>query len=476
MSRQARYTRIGQPRTRALWARAIVAALICCACAACRTPPPPAAAMLLPSAEVRLPAMARAIPAGPLRWATTTSSPRSLAPTAAVASDTPAPPTAPATPSGVPTAADPPPTACPAPAGWAPYSIQPNDTLFELALRTGSTIEQIQAANCLGGTTLLAGQSIILPAISPPTATNTNTPLPTNTPILDRSSPTNPPPTATRRPNHTTPQPPTATRRPDDAPATATREPTPTNLPCSVFSCANGDLPDLSLPTGGPDDPSFIPCHAPRFDEHGQPTPYIDTPDTAVVQLGQHFFLYLCDLTDADLGAALTATMQLADGTQQHVDLLPDVPNLDLSRGGAKYVVDWPALPTQPLGIYTLTVEGASAPIPPKPFGVEAPSTQYILPVRLSGPPGTEFEIYYVNFSIGTQPTIEFYRQDTPTRAGEHIFAHIGRWQIPIAHSMSHDDTKGWAVATLKSAGGDPATTYALGFDNVRVFSYIWLR
>jgi LysM domain len=474
-------------------AHAGLAMLMCWGFAACGAPQPVAAG-LLPSAEVHVPTMASKIEVSPLSRMTASPAAPANTPTHTIPATTVAPPPASATLIAPPAAPDLAPSVCTPPAGWVAYVVQPNDTVFDLALLTTSTVEQIQAANCLSdASAIFVGQTIFLPSIAPSPAIAGDTP-PPDTPVLTDTPPPDTPaapgtpqaPTATRRPSRATPtRQPTATNTSAPPPATPARPvdtPRATNRPCSVFSCANGDLPDLPLPTGGPDDPTYIPCRAPQLDEHGNRTPYIDSPDTAIVEQGQHFFLYVCDLSTNEISATvqpstvLTATMVLSDRSTQPVALLPNVPNLDLSRGAANYVVDWPALPNKPIGEYMLQIESSGAPIEPKHFTVEKPSTQYILPVPLSGPVGTVFDIYYVNFPISMQPTIEFYREDRRPVGDEHIFTHMGRWQIALDNQMAHDRSKGWTMVALKSLTGDRPTTYALAFDNARVFSYIWLR
>jgi LysM repeat protein len=64
------------------------------------------------------------------------------------------------------------PTPCGPPAGWVIYIVQPGDTLFSLARNTGTTPDQLLLANCLTGSTIIAGQGIFVPRL-PPTRTST---------------------------------------------------------------------------------------------------------------------------------------------------------------------------------------------------------------------------------------------------------------------------------------------------------------
>ncbi len=54
---------------------------------------------------------------------------------------------------------------CVAPAAWWAYLVQPGDSLGALAARTGSTVAALQAANCLKGDAILAGQTLFVPTI-----------------------------------------------------------------------------------------------------------------------------------------------------------------------------------------------------------------------------------------------------------------------------------------------------------------------
>lgn len=55
--------------------------------------------------------------------------------------------------------------ACGSPAGWWAYRVQPGDTLGALAVRTGSSVAALQAANCLKGDAIAAGQTLFVPGI-----------------------------------------------------------------------------------------------------------------------------------------------------------------------------------------------------------------------------------------------------------------------------------------------------------------------
>lgn len=98
---------------------------------------------------------------------------------------------------------------CSPPLYWVTYVVQTGDTLFDIALRASSTVDELLLANCLTSTSIHTGQRLYvprqplpfpnptsLPPTSPPLpATSTPGPLPTATPT--DSNITNPQPTIT---------------------------------------------------------------------------------------------------------------------------------------------------------------------------------------------------------------------------------------------------------------------------------------
>ena len=69
--------------------------------------------------------------------------------------------------SPAPTATPGSPTACPVPAGWVGVVVGPGDTLESLALRYGTSAQTLMQANCLAGTTLMAGAIVYVPPAAP---------------------------------------------------------------------------------------------------------------------------------------------------------------------------------------------------------------------------------------------------------------------------------------------------------------------
>lgn len=55
------------------------------------------------------------------------------------------------------------------PTGWASYTVQEADTLTELAISRGVTVEEIRIVNCLTSNTILAGNTLYLPQLPTPT-------------------------------------------------------------------------------------------------------------------------------------------------------------------------------------------------------------------------------------------------------------------------------------------------------------------
>ncbi len=72
----------------------------------------------------------------------------------------------------------PPPTAhCGPPAGWVPYIVQPNNTLYSLARHFNVATDTLQRANCLTSYAIYVGQELYVPA-GVPTPTTRHYPAP----------------------------------------------------------------------------------------------------------------------------------------------------------------------------------------------------------------------------------------------------------------------------------------------------------
>ena len=144
---------------------------------------------------------------------------------------------------------------CARPDGWVDYIIRSGDTLYSLALRTGTDANTLRRVNCLPSITIYAGRTLWVPrqptsptATRRPTAVSTSTKVVTVTaiPTAVTLAPTDsqtPGPTGTYTvvpepsPDTPTALPPTATMVPSaeptntSVPPTATEQPRPTEAP-----------------------------------------------------------------------------------------------------------------------------------------------------------------------------------------------------------------------------------------------------
>jgi len=75
---------------------------------------------------------------------------------------------------------------CGRPPHWPSYRVQHSDTLSSLAQRTGTSVQQIQVANCLTGTLIFAGQILNLPFVP---ASQAGTSVPSTGPIATIQTP-----------------------------------------------------------------------------------------------------------------------------------------------------------------------------------------------------------------------------------------------------------------------------------------------
>jgi LysM repeat protein len=70
---------------------------------------------------------------------------------------------------------------------WPRYLVRSGDTLYSVASQVGTTVQQLQWANCLGNTLVIAGTYLRVPRLpslppAPPRPTMTITPQGTSTP------------------------------------------------------------------------------------------------------------------------------------------------------------------------------------------------------------------------------------------------------------------------------------------------------
>jgi hypothetical protein len=122
---------------------------------------------------------------------------------------------------------------------WTSYRVQPGDTLFSLAIVTGSSVQELMSANCLINSRIDAGQVLYVPRLISGTITSTAT--------------------ATQTPGATvTPSP------------TVTMPQTPTDTPTATYT---------STPT---DTPSPTPTHTPSQTHTSTPTPTFTPPSPTI--------------------------------------------------------------------------------------------------------------------------------------------------------------------------------------------------
>lgn len=123
------------------------------------------------------------------------------------------------------------------PSSWVEYTIRSGDTLFSLSQAYDVSISAIQAANCMGSSTIIkTGEKIWLPNVptktpaTSPTGTPTQTLTPTATPTESNTATATPTdgPTGTSTPTPTDTATPTSTSTPT---ATSTSTSTNTNTP-----------------------------------------------------------------------------------------------------------------------------------------------------------------------------------------------------------------------------------------------------
>jgi LysM repeat protein len=72
---------------------------------------------------------------------------------------------------------------CGPPAGWITYTVQPKDNLYQISNLYQTSVPQLQAANCMGYSTLIKiGQRLYVPNVATITPTKTSTAIKTPTP------------------------------------------------------------------------------------------------------------------------------------------------------------------------------------------------------------------------------------------------------------------------------------------------------
>ncbi len=384
-------------------------------------------------------------------------------------------PTATATPSATQATATPP-RGCNPPAGWSAYTVKPGDTLFALAKQVNLTPEELMRSNCLASSLIGVGDTLYLPVESctpsPPAGWRIYVVRSGDT-LFSQASTRNTTVAEVKRVNCLVsdsldvgqqlylpplvvlPSPPPPPQQPQPA--------APPSCP-SVFSCSDSALPPLVLAPGGPNEGTFTPCTAPSN------SPWLDTRSPSV-ELGERRYFFACNFP----AVPVSATVKLSDGSLQSLQLLNSIPNPDLKMGNAQAVVEWLALPTQPIGNYVLSINDGSQQAQ-FPFQIILPTREHILTVPAAAPPGTVFHVYYVNFPLNTIAVFDFFGENQPAVGGDHTLSHRGSWQVPVTQPLTNSPGKGWAQALLTSAASDLPAAYSITYDNLRIFDLFWLR
>ena len=130
---------------------------------------------------------------------------------------------------------------CGPPAGWVKrHIVQRSENLFRIALSYGITYPQLQAGNCMGtSTTIFVGQVLWVPNV--PTRTPTATIASTSTRTPDLSTPTN---TATKTPDFSTSTPPST----PTSTFIVTSSPMPTSTPAPTQTLTPFPSPTATSP------------------------------------------------------------------------------------------------------------------------------------------------------------------------------------------------------------------------------------
>jgi LysM repeat protein len=405
-----------------------------------------------------------------------TPSPTGVGPAAETPPVSPSPTLTPLTQVPTPTVT---PTPCaPPPPGWTLYTVEPGDTLFSLASLAGVSQESVMQANCLTSPELLAGQQIYLP----PLLALTPTPCVVSPPlgwILY------------------------TVRLGDTLFSLATTRGTTTDSVIQVNCLASSDiragqslylppLPITSEPPPSPTSPPEQPTEEPTVEvppwnlEVGAPNdplpPLPADRDADEVELGERRYFFACEFT-----STLTlATVTLSNGLTQQVEFesLENLSNLDIQVNvtNTKAAVTWPALPSQPTGVYTLTLTESSGSQKSLNFEVITPTQEHILTVPSVGPSGTVFQVYYVNFDVytdaSTMPTFEFWSEEPTLGQGSYELSYRRSWQVPITQPLAGVSGKGWEQVPLPVEAADLPAAYSVAFvyDGGKRYTLFWLR
>lgn len=311
------------------------------------------------------------------------------------------------------------------PFNWTLYTVRAGDTLFSLAVTRGTTHEYVMQVNCLDSSNIQVGQSLYLPPL----------------PITYEPPPTSPP----------GPSPP-----------------------------EEAELPEWEPDIGRPgSDAFFKACHSSRapsgvdiwVDMRPPVWPPPSDPDRpGDVQLGERRFFFACAFTATD------ATVKMSDGTSQQITPVTTLPNLDLEMNTATAVIDWPVLPTHPVGRYTVTMTATNGITASTWFTVITPTKARILAVPAANPPGTPFDLYFVNFEKEEAHDIAFCHANwTGERSYEPISCH--RRAVQMDEVRNDEGEIWWAHESWTAeATSLPAPLAVIAYEDTERYALFWLR
>jgi hypothetical protein len=216
------------------------------------------------------------------------------------------------------------------------------------------------------------------------------------------------------------------------------------------------------LDSGAPGDAGFDPCHG----DLGEPGLHFVTDE---IEIGQRLYVYVCEFPEGLPLTALTAKVEQADTNfSQDVTVLPVPanPDEDEEKNDAQAVVEWPALPGQPIGHYVLSVatSGDEKIEITQGFDVKAPGSPHVLIVPEVGSPGKIFEVYYVFFELNTALDVALYGEDTPVEKQNHFVTGRDSTTVVIDQELPYSTGKGWAKQSLESSPDDIRSGYAVVF------------
>jgi len=333
-------------------------------------------------------------------------------------------------------------TPCTVPSGWVIYSIQPGDTLGWLAEQTKSTVGKLKQANCLESDLIIAYESIYLP----------------------------------RRP------PAQAAGAPGPAPSLPGGGPGPTRLPivdCNASLSCIIQGAKLDVLAGGPGNPSsYEPCKGngepPRIEIHGG--------TINPISQGDRTFFYACNFTVS--GGVIAQAIPDDGSAPINLKTYPFHPALNLDRGLAQAVIDFPVTPDTKVETYTIHVSVGTQSATPIPIEV-VPSDvnqSWILPVPLVGSPGDTFQVYYVNYPVATNITSILFSAEPPgVRPSYTDMIPRLSWTFPITESLIVSGTtpaepRGWTMMQYKFPIPAQINTYAIADLDRHGRSLLWIK